>query len=601
MMKIISFFFLSIIIIRCSDPPTPEPPYNVSIRDNTIERIDTNNLSSIKNLEENSADSSDILIENSSAIIRFLEDGRIEEHHQIIFTAKNLPSTQYYSSKNFVISLYKGQSLDVIYNNCEKKEKSEKNPENDKCEVSVSQMEEDFYIFLYKFKLFNDEHIIINYNYIITKTCKEVLYRQESVNMPDYSGCFCNYTYIIPEGYISLGIEDYIYLSKKNDTAYYYLDYCPLDTRTEIIRFTPKKSEWKTYTSINLILSSGFPENINLTIPKYYQGGKINNSYYRIFSLETDKYKNPNIISDDINYIIRLNSKNKQKVGVELNTAFINDINSDFNLAFNDSYIIINKSEIDYIVESRVKQILGDSTFYKEYPDYYRLGKWIYKNIVYNTDYIGKNLSPREILNMRVGVCEHFTKLYNTMLNSRGIKTAYITGWAFKKNETTGNENTLGHTWTAAYINNKWIELDATWGLFEGIPSGHILKSFFEDKIYYPPVQKEGDTPFLEQISEIQMITNSSDLEDPFPEIEDESEIIIEDNEETEVFTYDKIIKSDKEIEEKNKDKDIDKNKNNDKNNYNNNNYDIDDKSNNIKISVILFISAYIILIFFDL
>jgi hypothetical protein len=67
------------------------------------------------------------------------------------------------------------------------------------------------------------------------------------------------------------------------------------------------------------------------------------------------------------------------------------------------------------------------------------------------------------------------------MLNSIGIKSLYISGWAFQNQETGGNQDTVGHAWTVALINGTWIELDSTWGLFEGIPAGHIYKNFFDD------------------------------------------------------------------------------------------------------------------------
>ena len=71
------------------------------------------------------------------------------------------------------------------------------------------------------------------------------------------------------------------------------------------------------------------------------------------------------------------------------------------------------------------------------------------------------------------------------MLNSIGIKSLYISGWALDGNQISGDRNTVGHAWTAALIDGKWIELDSTWGLFEGIPAGHIIKNFFDDSTSY--------------------------------------------------------------------------------------------------------------------
>ena len=113
------------------------------------------------------------------------------------------------------------------------------------------------------------------------------------------------------------------------------------------------------------------------------------------------------------------------------------------------------------------------------------------------------------------------------MLNAVNISTLTIVGWAFKKDETSGYNSTFNHTWTAALIDGRWIELDATWDLFEGVTAGHIIKSFFSDQVYYSFSEKEGINPLCEQNSKIEMITNISELEDPFPEeIEEETSVI---------------------------------------------------------------------------
>lgn len=79
------------------------------------------------------------------------------------------------------------------------------------------------------------------------------------------------------------------------------------------------------------------------------------------------------------------------------------------------------------------------------------------------------------------GICEHITLLYNAMLNSIGIKALYISWWDFEGNKTYWDKYTLKHTWTAALINGKWIEL-VYMGLFEGISACQIFKNFFKDE-----------------------------------------------------------------------------------------------------------------------
>ena len=519
----IKFFYITIILflINCTPPPKPEPALKV-IPEPAIMESFTNNKNSflspsIKKLEENTANT---VIENSTVVVKFLENNLIEEHHQIIFRAENLPSGNYYSSKNFIITLNEGQNIENIINFCEKIEKSEDNPDNNNCEASIIKYE-DYYMFLYRFKLFNNEHIKIIYSYDIIKSIPEILYRQESVIIPDYSKGFCDYTFIIPDGYTNLGLEENI-LKKLSNEIYIYFDKCPSYSLEETIRFTPKESLWKANIEISSELLEGFTGDINITFPKYYHGGKINLSYYRLFSLADIPYKKNDFILDDLYYKIELPSENKQKIGIKLYTAFTNKLSDLFEVNLPKIHYELDESNIDPDIRTKARLIISDDTNYYGYSNYIKLGKFVNSHLLYDEKKISKNYSARELLYLTSGVSSHFTLLYNALLNAIGIPTLTIVGWALKKNEISGTNSMFNHTWTAAYIDNKWIELDATWDLFEGVPAGHILKAFFSDKVYYSFSEKEGITPLCKETSSIQMITNISDLEDPFPkEIEE--------------------------------------------------------------------------------
>ena len=187
-------FLLShlLILINCTSPPKPEEPCILIPKPAVLySSINTGSLSTSKfnkkKLEESNPDT---IIEKSNVVIKFLEDNKIEEHHQIIFRGDNLENGNFYSSKNFIISLNEGQNLENIKTDCEKMEKSE-DAENNICETSFRKLN-NFYIFTFNFKLYNNEHIIVNYSYNITKSSPEILFRQESVIIPDYSKGFCN-------------------------------------------------------------------------------------------------------------------------------------------------------------------------------------------------------------------------------------------------------------------------------------------------------------------------------------------------------------------------------------------------------------------------
>ena len=126
--------------------------------------------------------------------------------------------------------------------------------------------------------------------------------------------------------------------------------------------------------------------------------------------------------------------------------------------------------------------------------------------MTYDVSYSGRKLSIKEIYERKKGVCEHYTILYNAMLNAIGIKTLYLSGWAFEKEQTSGDINTIGHAWTAALIDNKWKELDTTWGLFEGVPAGHVMKIFNEDIYSYFCSDGNKNQVFFNQNSNIKAI-----------------------------------------------------------------------------------------------
>ena len=98
-----------------------------------------------------------------------------------------------------------------------------------------------------------------------------------------------------------------------------------------------------------------------------------------------------------------------------------------------------------------------------------------------------------------MGVCEHFTVLFNALMYSLGYQVIYISGFALDKKDTFGKED--AHAWSLIKIDGKWLPFDATWGLFSGkLPVGHVFKQFFKsaikiigtDKLQFGEAKQEG-------------------------------------------------------------------------------------------------------------
>ena len=102
---------------------------------------------------------------------------------------------------------------------------------------------------------------------------------------------------------------------------------------------------------------------------------------------------------------------------------------------------------------------------------------WIASHIVYDqylynngqTTKLRKQYSgqtPKELLQSKVGICADFANLFNTMCSYAGIKSGYVDGYTFDKNENIHNrKNRLNnaHRWNYFIYKNSKIYVDTTW------------------------------------------------------------------------------------------------------------------------------------------
>ena len=495
---IILFFILS--LIECTPPPAPK--YMQQIKPDTPKLVTKGKKPHLafKRLED-----SNVKIENSTATINFHDTYRTIEH-QFIIIAQNLQSGTYYPGYSFGFN-----SPDTTYKDvstsCEILDNSGKKIE---CKAT-SKIETNKITFNFEGNLYNGYQLIANYKYNeINENSQSILYKQEPVSIPMIEGAsFCNYKYIIPNGYKNLGLKNNI-LTKDSESTYSYFKICSDQQLSDEIRFSPKEALWEADINFNAKSTSEFTNDVSMIFPQYYKGGKLKNNYYKIISTENKEYNEKDIIYEDIKYQVTIPGSNKNNVGLEIKTNFTNNLNDEFKADIPEKYYSIDLSNIDQEIQNKAKEIINEKS---NLPNYYKIGKFVNSYMNYDISYTGKNLTLKEIYDGKIGVCEHYTLLYNAMLNSIGIKTLYISGWAFDGTQISGNDNTIGHAWTAALIDGKWIELDATLGLFEGISAGHIFKNYYNDIYSYSSVKNSGEIAF-NRTQNIKMISESDKKSD---------------------------------------------------------------------------------------
>ena len=320
------------------------------------------------------------------------------------------------------------------------------------------------------FKLKNNETLTIK---IIMKFNKNIksLFRSEYIYIPSFYVGTCKYNFEIVNAK-NLGLL-YGNFNKLSTNSYYYEGDCPGQTYYDYIRTSPFQVTWKAYKETNL--SGTKITYIQLTMPSYFNGGNnFNFSQYLIDSTETNVTKT--VTNNNTHIQFTYKNISETSLSFKINTTFSNYMSNNWTLYYSDDQIQNISTEKSI---SLVNEILENDT--SSNPSYYKIGKWIYWNIDYNSSYTSKNFTLDEIIEKRIGVCQHFSTLYIGLLNSIGIKAVYIHGFSADDDDIYNNyeiDTSYGHAWIIAYINDKWIGLDATWGIVEGnLPISHLYYS----------------------------------------------------------------------------------------------------------------------------
>ena len=498
-------FFISAII--CTPPPIPKPAYEIIALESPVQRGNTIDSKNFKRLT-----GSKQFVENNKVIVEISDNG-VTEEHELKITTENLEDRSYYDYYGETINVVDGKVLNEISKECKKYNKTgEESTNKNEC-ISNFKKEGNKNKFEFNYTLYNDEYILVKFKFSITQTTKEILYRQESISISGiYPDGTCDYQFIIPETYKNLGLQNNT-LTKESEYKYIYNNHCPNKQITDVIRLAPKEGYWKGEMTFYVKSDTEFTGDVILKFPRLYRGGKNKNKNYELKTDENTVLKESNFIEDQIMLNVKLPASGKLQPGIKLHTAFSNKLEEEFTFYPTEELLDLEQ-DIDDTIKDKAQEIINDpNSEYKNYPDYYKIGKFVKNHITYNLSYHGANLTAKQIYDTQKGVCEHYTILYNAMLNSIGIKTKKIFGWAFDKETTSGDENTIGHAWTLAVINNdgvsKYMELDATWGLFEGIPAGHILKGF--DKETYSYLACGGTNRQILRTHKIELVENLDD------------------------------------------------------------------------------------------
>lgn len=332
-----------------------------------------------------------------------------------------------------------------------------------------------------------------------------ILYQQMMIEIPSQFGnnTHCKYLFNVDTTNSVLIQAQYEVFQKYNDSAYIYDKLCPNSFIFDFFKITAKQINWNYYSKVTAEIGGAIPEFLYFSLQNaFFDGTNFNTTEKLSYTpIKNGTRNDDEFISNYKFHILHYYNFNDRK-----NFYFTKNVTfSSSPIFWNITEEAIKENLKNISTEQTInlaKTILAEDTSDK--PDYYKLGKWVYNNMEYNKNHNTKT-EPDDIIAKRVGVCAHFTVLYNALLNSIGIKALDASGEAIQNSETLKREN---HGWTVAFIDGKWIGLDATWNIFSGIlPQCHLFRKF---EGVFPPigffVPRDDSNNKINQIEELKLV-----------------------------------------------------------------------------------------------
>ena len=318
---------------------------------------------------------------------------------------------------------------------------------------------------------------IISLRYVYNCINKDLFYKSQYITVGSQGKKYgiCKVSFEAKGDTVLLGTKDNL-LPFDGDKIYYE-EACPEKEFTDYAIITRYGAKWKTYFSWK---STSYYDNkgyLELYFPRISLGGN-NLILENKLSTPYVDYIDDNIVKNNgTHFLIKYDKPRKGDLNTQVDVTFANSIDNEFVFPMNEDMILDTSTEN---TRAKAREILANDN--SNEPDYIKLGRWVNKHMKYDLSYFGKDMTVDEILSKLIGVCDHFTRLYNALLLSIGIKAVYLGGYAISgKGGKPESASSVPHAWTMAKIDGKWKAFDSTWGLFfDKFPISHVFGNNYD-------------------------------------------------------------------------------------------------------------------------
>ena len=327
------------------------------------------------------------------------------------------------------------------------------------------------------------------------------IYREDLYGISkNLKGTYAKFYLIIKNDMEIINFDDEIFI-KINEDEYKIEDIIPNEGKMTRVILSKKNAKFNIYYTKRIETKSkkAFIKNTKLILHYYFQDGGNKKNNFKFIQETNPPNRITNINKIEREFTVEFNHIKQNYAEVIIKGELINHCSGEYKCNLTEEQIDKEIPE-EYIKKKEefkkiAKDIINDYDVKHKYEpikitDIAKIGKWIYKNILY--DEKEKSNSALEIYQKRKGVCTQYTILFNALLYSLGYKCIYVSGFVIKDND--GFKSTDAHSWSIVRINGKWLPFDATWGIFSGkLPVSHIFENYFskanfvvtKDKLIY--------------------------------------------------------------------------------------------------------------------
>ncbi len=409
-----------------------------------------------ENINPDSFQESQLLKADWTEIAKLTDDGGQEVDINFTLIAVGLSQNIFYSSWSYGFDLFS----DITILLTEMNGKKINTNFNDHC-------------LTFKIKLYNGNRLPIHIKYKSIRKDINKYYNTNFVGLnSSMSGRHAKYTLLIPQQFVVVAFEKNIFVNRGNG-KYSWTGVVPEGGLETQVKVSPKTGKWK----INLFGGVKSNQNIKKTTFYTYKGfHKGNNKVikYEVNSPNCNKIDGSIIKENGDNIEVLFENLNSNEGFLEQKITFENRSQGSWECD-KEPNIPEDEKKNSKILKNLAEKIIKEDK--NKIPDYVKIGQWVYKNIKYKLSYSGKKLTAIQILECKTGVCEHYTILYNALLNSINIPAIYCGGNAV--NDLKSDDDDGAHAWSLIKVNGKWYPMDATWNIFSGnIPISHLFGHF---------------------------------------------------------------------------------------------------------------------------